>query len=90
MNLIKTLRPLRLSIKRLDRVLSMLDKKSVAISDRLDSVQPSAIGNRAWSRADRFHDRLETLLISVEADKQALEELLEEFREDAKQSKSGV
>jgi len=87
MNLIKTLRPLRLAQKAMDKLVKALDRKSEAISDRLSAIQPQSIGNRAWSRADRFHKRLEELLISLEADKQGLEELIEEFREDAKQSK---
>lgn len=87
MNLIKTLRPVRRALSKVTSAINALEIKAEAVSDRLDKIQPQSVGNRAWSRADRFHDRLENILISLEADKQALEELLEEFVEDAKQSK---
>lgn len=87
MNLIKTLRPVRRALSRVTSAINALERKSEAISNRLDNIQPQSVSNRAWSRADRFHARLEEILVSLEAEKQALEELLDEFGEDAKQSK---
>lgn len=87
MNLIKTLRPVRQSLRNISLAIRALERKSESISNRLDNIQPQSVSNRAWSRADRFHARLEEILVSLEAEKQALEELLDEFGEDAKQSK---